>query len=179
MLHSRLVYSVPKLTFQQSSLGRTEKGSFLSLGLTIVCRKLKVWLSQRSTNELSHSPFAAGLSFAKTRRASSSLGSSGSSRLESRQLVGNTWYGFGLGAGVGGEAGAEGRRGLPIAWGIDEALGVRGGLGNCRDSRPREERGPTETGTANLPCAVASLLPVKDDMVGELVSMSPSMAHPY
>ena len=44
-------------------------------------------------------------------RASSNTGSSGSS-IARCQAVGDRWCGVGLGAGVGGDAGAEGRSGF-------------------------------------------------------------------
>lgn len=46
--------------------------------------------------------------------------------------VGVRCCGVGLGAGVGGEAGADGRREFGMDWGIDEdkvVLGVKGSLG--------------------------------------------------
>ena len=116
-------------TLKHNSLGKALKGSFFSLGLTIWCRRLSVWLSHKSTNDVSQFSFAAVLRRAKTCRASSKMGSSTSSSGVRRQEVGVRCWGVGLGAGVGGEAGAEGRSGLDMVWGIDEVLGVRGGFG--------------------------------------------------
>lgn len=61
--------------------------------------------------------------------------------------VGARWWGVGLGAGVGGEAGADGSSGFGIDCGM-EVLGVRGGLGwaCCMESLRRDDRPPTATG---------------------------------
>ena len=118
-------------TLKHSSLGRTKKGSFFSLGLTIWWRKLKVWWSQVSTKDHSHASFSCRDSVRKCNRASLRIGSSGMSSVA-------TWYkgirvrGVGLGAGVGGDAGADGRSGFGSCGDMEvggAVLGVSGGFG--------------------------------------------------
>lgn len=53
---------------------------------------------------------------------------------------------MGLGAGVGGEAGADGSSGLGIACGIEEVFGVKGGLGCWIESFLLDVRCPIVTG---------------------------------
>jgi len=92
--------------------------------------------------------FSSVLNRLNTTLASCSILSSKCSGAEV-QLVA-LWCGVGLGAGVGGEAGAEGRRGFGMACGIDggmPVLGVRGGLGwECRIDSFRRVVCLTETG---------------------------------
>ena len=144
----RFDHALAQHTLKQSSLGNALKGSFFSLGLTIWCRKLNVWLSHSSTNDLSQFSFPAMSNLLKELLASSRIGSSTSSRAR-LQEVGDLWCGVGLGAGVGGEAGAEGKRGLGMACGMAEVVfGVKGGFGwlYCIDSFFRDRRGPRVTG---------------------------------
>lgn len=58
------------------------------------------------------------------------------------------WWGVGLGAGVGGEAGADGK-GFGRVGGGKVLIGVNGGLGCglCAESLRRDVREPTLTGT--------------------------------
>ena len=86
--------------------------------------------------------------------------------------MGARWCGLGLGAGVGGEAGADGRSGLGIAWGIEEGtqvFGVRGGLGCSIESFLLEVRLPTVTGEGGCrvwPLGGRSLLESSDTCRG-------------
>lgn len=140
-----------KRTRKHSSLGKTRNGSFFSLGLTNPCKKLKMLLSHVSTSDANQFSLSATLSWVKATLACLRIGSS----IISGGLlchVGVRCCGVGLGAGVGGEAGADGRREFGIDWGIDEddkvVLGVRGGLGRkaCMESFLLECRWSTATG---------------------------------
>ncbi len=65
---------------------------------------------------------------------------------------------MGLGAGVGGDAGADGSRGFASGCGVDEVFGVKGGLGCWAMSALRAGFGPMETGAgAYRPCPAPSL----------------------
>ena len=125
----KFLHTVDDHTLKQSSFGKALNGSFFSLGLTIWCRKLKVWLSHSSTSDLNQFSFAAISNPLSKFLASSRTGSSTSSRARC-QAVGDLRWGVGLGAGVGGEAGADGKRGFGMACGIEEVVfGVKGGFG--------------------------------------------------
>lgn len=122
-----------KRTLKQSSVGRTMKGSFFNLGLTNSATKLSSWLSHK----LSSSPSrrirsALFMSPNCARMLLMSPSSCSAAVLQS----GTRWVGVGLGAGVGGEAGAEGRRLCGIVE-LRGLLGVSMGRGAPdRDMRP-------------------------------------------
>ena len=133
-------------TLKHNSIGKIPpKGSFFSLGLTSWCRKLKVWLLQTSTIDVNHASLACLFNWLNMSRASRRMGSSISSR--GRGHVDTLWWGVGLGAGVGGEAGADGN-GLGREGGGKVLMGVNGGLGCglCAESLRRDVREPTATG---------------------------------
>lgn len=81
--------------------------------------------------------------------------------------VGARWWGVGLGAGVGGEAGADGRRGLGIDCGI-EVFGVSGGLGwaGCIESLRRDDRPPTATGAGGGLASIVGSLSKPNEAAG-------------
>lgn len=91
---------------------------------------------------------------------------------------------MGLGAGVGGEAGADGRRGFEIDCGIEEGkvvFGVRGGLGwaCCIESLRREVRWPTATGTGGGFARMLASLSISNEAEGRCVPLCRcSIAHP-
>ncbi len=105
------------LTRKQSSFGKVVKGSFFSLGQTkswtnVNCRLLHMFRSSASI--LSFCATDASLNTARMSRLDTS--SCSSAVLQSGSLE----RGEGLGAGVGGDAGADGR----LLWGIVEAIGL-------------------------------------------------------
>ena len=107
------------LTRRLSSVGRTMKGSFFRRGLTNSATKLNSWLSHR----LSSSPSRRKRSgrFMSLNRARVFLICESSCSAAVLQS-GTRWVGVGLGAGVGGEAGADGR----VLWGMVEESGLVG-----------------------------------------------------
>lgn len=78
--------SVDYHTLKQSSFGKALNGSFFSLGLTIWCRKLRVWLSHSSTSDLSQFSFAVISKPLNKFLASSRIGSSTSSRARCHEV---------------------------------------------------------------------------------------------
>ena len=83
---SRPLRSIFRHTLKQSSFGKALNGSFFSLGLTIWCKKLKVWLSHSSTSDLSQFSFAVISSLLNKCLASSRIGSSTSSRARCQEV---------------------------------------------------------------------------------------------
>lgn len=86
--------------------------------------------------------------------------------------MGARWWGVGLGAGVGGEAGADGRRGLDIDCGIEDGkvvFGVSGGLGwaCCIESFRRDDRPPTATGAGGGLASIVGSLSKSNDAAGK------------
>lgn len=119
-------------TRKDSSVGSTRNGSFFSLGLTNSATKLSSWLSHRfSSSPSSRSRSARFMSPKCPRMALMWESSCSDAVLQSGALC----VGVGLGAGVGGEAGAEGSRLCGIV--ADSGLvGVMMGRGTLeRDSR--------------------------------------------
>jgi len=106
-------------TLRQSSVGSSMKGSFFSLGLTNSATKLSSWLSHRLSSSPSNRSRSARFMSLKLARIALICESSCS---EAVLQSGTRWVGVGLGAGVGGEAGAEGRR----LWGMVEESGLVG-----------------------------------------------------
>lgn len=99
------------LTRKHSSVGSSMNGSFFNLGLTNSATKLSSWLSQRfnsSPSSLKRSALFISLNCTLVFLICES--SCSAAVLQS----GARCVGVGLGAGVGGEAGAEGRRLLGI-----------------------------------------------------------------
>jgi len=100
-LHAKL------LTRRHSSVGSSMNGSFFNLGLTNSATKLSSWLSHRlSSSPNNRRRSALFISLNCTRVFLICESSCSAAVLQS----GARWVGVGLGAGVGGEAGAEGRR---------------------------------------------------------------------
>jgi hypothetical protein len=102
-------------------------GSFFSLGLTKSCTKASCCILQRFNNSASSLCFSASVISTNKARISRTFASSCSAAvLQSGALC----MGVGLGAGVGGEAGADGRRlcGMVEGGGLDGNLIALGGL---------------------------------------------------
>jgi hypothetical protein len=100
-------------------VGSTRNGSFFSLGLTNSATKLSSWLSQRLSSSPSNLKRSALLMSPKCPRMALIWESSCSAAV---LQSGARWVGVGLGAGVGGDAGAEGSR----LWGSVEDNGLVG-----------------------------------------------------
>lgn len=114
----------------------------------------------KSTIDDNQASLACTLSWLKISRASRNIGSSTTSRGGGH--VGALCWGVGLGAGVGGEAGADGK-GFGRDGGGKVLIGVNGGLGCgfCTESMRRGVREPTATGAG-----------------GDLVSLRGEMSSP-
>jgi hypothetical protein len=92
-------------------------GSFFSLGLTNSATKLNSWLSHRlSSSPSSRNRSALFISLKSTRVFLICESSCSAAVLQS----GTRWVGVGLGAGVGGDAGADGSRLCGIGAAVDE-----------------------------------------------------------
>jgi hypothetical protein len=96
-----------ELTRKQSSSGKVVKGSFFNRGLTNSCTKANCWLLHKFSNSASSRCFSASFISAKRHRTSRTFASSSSPAV---LQSGARCIGVGLGAGVGGEAGAEGSK---------------------------------------------------------------------
>jgi hypothetical protein len=95
------------LTRKHNSSGQVVKGSFFNRGLTKSCTKASCWLLHRFSNSANKRCFSASFMSANIDLTSLTFASSSSRAvLQSGALD----IGVGLGAGVGGEAGADGRR---------------------------------------------------------------------
>ena len=106
-------------TLKQSSSGRLVKGSFFSRGLTNSCTKPNCWLLHMLSSSARSLCFAASFMPAKRALTSRICSSSWSAAV---LQSGTRCCGVGLGAGVGGDAGADGRR----LCGIEDDIGLLG-----------------------------------------------------
>lgn len=106
-------------TRRHSSLGRLVNGSFFSRGLTKSCTKLSWWLLHMFSSSPSSLSFSASFMSLNHARTFLNVASSCSDAV---LQSGARWFGVGLGAGVGGEAGAAGSR----LGGILESIGLVG-----------------------------------------------------
>lgn len=93
-------------TLRHSSSGNVVKGSFFNLGLTNSCTKLSCWLLHMFNSSVSNRSLSSWCISAKVARKSRALRSSCSAAV--LQSGARRLEGVGLGAGVGGDAGAEG-----------------------------------------------------------------------
>ena len=119
------------LTLRHSSVGNTMKGSFFNLGLTNSATKLNSWLSQRFSSSPRSRNRSARFRPLNCSRVSLMCESSCSAAV---LQSGARCVGVGLGAGVGGEAGAEGSR----LWCIEAFMGP--GLDGVSIGRGAEDR---------------------------------------
>src|SRR4051812_38812242 len=96
-----------KPTLRHSSVGSTMNGSFFNLGLTNSATKLNSWLSHKFSNSPSSRKRSALFISLKLARMLLMCESSCSAAV---LQSGTRCVGVGLGAGVGGDAGADGSR---------------------------------------------------------------------
>lgn len=115
----RIAFADRLLTRKHISFGKVVKGSFFSRGHTKSCTNWSCRLSHILSNSASMRSLEATLASLKTARMSLfDISSVSSAVLQS----GNLASGDGLGAGVGGDAGADGR----LLWGMVEVSGLQG-----------------------------------------------------
>lgn len=106
-------------TLKQISFGNTTNGSFFNLGHTNSCTNVSCRLSHIFRSSARRRCFCWG---AASRNLERNTGSNASSLSSASLQSGSLWFGDGLGAGVGGDAGAEGR----LLCGSVEAKGLLG-----------------------------------------------------